>query len=167
MRFNAHIVCFLSASIGLSVLVMGDTKAVAQTKDETKIEKENYGTIFDVQNPVLARQNWVLNCQGCHKVGALGLGLEMPDLNGEISKFLTVEGGREFIGQVNGIANSPLSNADLADLVNWMLVTYDPVHIPEDAQAYTAEEVARFRKTPLTHDANTQRAALNDAIKQK
>ena len=55
----------------------------------------------------LGRQNYILNCQGCHLPDASGSPGVVPRMNDFIGNFLHVDGGREFIVQVPGSANAP------------------------------------------------------------
>ena len=107
-----------------------------------------------------AWQNWTLNCQGCHRPDGSGSEGTAPSLAGTVSKFLTVPGGREYLGRVPGVATSPLSSADLADLMNWMFWRFDKAHLPGDFLPFTAEEIARLRLRPLRLEASQMRSAL-------
>ncbi|HTB28405.1 MAG TPA: c-type cytochrome, partial [Steroidobacteraceae bacterium] len=50
-----------------------------------------------VTNVQLARQNWALNCQGCHRLDGSGSDATAPSLAGTVAKFLWVPGGREYL----------------------------------------------------------------------
>jgi cytochrome c553 len=113
-----------------------------------------------VTNPQRAWQNWTLNCQGCHRPDGTGSAGTAPSLAGTVSKFLNVPGGREYLGRVPGVATSPLSNADLADLMNWMFWRFDKEHMPADFVPFTAAELARLRTSPLRLEASPMREAL-------
>jgi len=113
-----------------------------------------------VTNAPLAWQNWTLNCQGCHRPDGTGSEGTSPSLAGTVSKFLWVPGGREYIGRVPGVATSSLSNADLAELVNWMLWRFDKEHLPSGFRPFTAAEIGRLRTQPLRLEASQMRAEL-------
>lgn len=113
-----------------------------------------------VANPQRAWQNWTLNCQGCHRPDGTGSEGTAPSIAGTVSKFLTVPGGREYLGRVPGVATSPLGNADLAELMNWMFVRFDKEHMPTDFVAFTADEIGRLRARPLRLEAAAMRTAL-------
>lgn len=100
-----------------------------------------------------ARFQWIMNCQGCHLADASGSAKGAPNMAGSVSQFLSVEGGREYLGRVPGVAFAPLSDADLAALLNWSLATFDPQHLPADFRPYTAAEVGRLRGAPLVSEA--------------
>jgi hypothetical protein len=113
-----------------------------------------------VSNPQRAWQNWTLNCQGCHRQDGTGSVGTAPSLAGTVAKFLTVPGGREYLGRVPGVATSPLANAQLAELMNWMFWRFDREHVPADFQPFTAEEIGRLRGQPLRLEASQMRIDL-------
>ena len=113
-----------------------------------------------VENAHRARVNYMLNCQGCH--GAEGAGTidgVVPVMKNFVGRFLSVEGGREFLVRVPGSANAALSDTALAEVLNWMLPQLSPRQVPADFQPYTAAEVGRLRAHPL-EDVITARAKL-------
>lgn len=113
-----------------------------------------------VDNPARAQVNYMLNCQGCH--GAEGAGTAdgvVPVMKDFVGKFLSVEDGREFLVRVPGSANAPLTDAALAEVLNWMLPQLSPAEIPEGFEPYTAAEVAELREHPLA-DVISERAKL-------
>jgi hypothetical protein len=113
-----------------------------------------------VDNPQRAWQHWTLNCQGCHRPDGTGSDGTAPSLAGTVSKFLKVPGGREYLGRVPGVATSPLSNADLSEVMNWMLWRFDKEHLPSDFRPFTANEIGQLRAEPLRLEASQMRAQL-------
>ena len=113
-----------------------------------------------VDNPQRAWQNWTLNCQGCHRPDGTGSAGTAPSLAGTVARFLSVPGGREYLGRVPGVATSPLSNADLSEVMNWMLWRFDQAHMPPDFRPFTAAEVGQLRTAPLRLEASRMRAEL-------
>jgi len=110
-----------------------------------------------------AWQNWTMNCQGCHRVDGTGSAGTAPGLAGTVAKFVRVSGGREYLGRVPGVATSPLSNADLAEVVNWMLWRFDQQHLPTTFQPFTAAEIGELRAQPLRLEASQMR---NDLLRK-
>ena len=92
-----------------------------------------------------ARLNYALHCQGCHLPDATGLDPDVPRMTGFVGNFLHSQAGREFVIRVPGVATAALNDADLAELVNWLLVTFSPNELPAGFEPYTAEEVAALR----------------------
>ena len=113
-----------------------------------------------VANPVRARQHWILQCQGCHRADATGTPQTAPTMAGFVARFLQVPGGREYLARVPGVATAALSDADLAEVVNWSLARFDPAHLPADFKPYTAAEIGGLRSKPLRAEASAMRARL-------
>src|ERR1700681_4105254 len=113
-----------------------------------------------VANPQRAWQNWTLNCQGCHRPDGSGSAGTAPSLAGTVSKFLTVPGGREYLGRVPGEATSALPSADLAELMNLIFWRFDKEHLPADFVPFTAGEIERLRAQPLRLEASQMRSDL-------
>jgi hypothetical protein len=146
----------LLAAACLSMLGGGSGNAGAQTPAPNTADSSPAG----VDNPQRAWQHWTLNCQGCHRPDGTGSAGTTPSLAGTVGRFLSVPGGREYLGRVPGVATSPLSNADLSELMNWMLWRFDKEHIPANFQPFTAAEIGQLRSAPLRLEASRMRADL-------
>ena len=57
----------------------------------------------------------------------------------------------EFLVQVPGVATSPLDDAALAAVLNWMLERFGRPQLPAKFDPYTAAEVGALRQKPLTN----------------
>jgi mono/diheme cytochrome c family protein len=97
-----------------------------------------------------ARVDYMINCQGCHLPDGSGFPGKVPNMRGEVGKFLGVDGGREFLVLVPGAANAPIDNERLAHLMNWMLKEFSPAELPADFRPYDAAEVGKLRKSPFS-----------------
>jgi hypothetical protein len=120
-----------------------------------------------VPNPERASQNWMLECQGCHRPDATGTPETAPAINGVIATFLSVPGGRHYLAQVPGVATAALPDDQLAELLNWTLQHFDPVHVPTNFQPYTPREMAQLRHTPLRIEAAALRRRLVAQIESR
>ena len=117
-------------------------------------------------NEILARQNYILNCQGCHLPDGSGSKGNVPKMNDFVGYFLHVPGGREFIVQVPGAASAPISDRELADVMNWMLLNFSRNELPDPFEPYSAEEIGKLREEPLI-DILQRREELIVKIKDK
>jgi mono/diheme cytochrome c family protein len=93
-----------------------------------------------------ARQNYLLHCAGCHLPDGRGSAAnDVPTLRDIPGHFTRVPEGRAFLTQVPGIAYSPLSDAEAAEILNWMLYQYSSDTLPADFTPFTEGEVKRLR----------------------
>ncbi len=110
----------------------------------------------------LAHFNYAMNCQGCHLPDASGATDRVPNMNNFIGYFLRSAEGRAFVVHVPGVAAAPLPDDQLADLLNWMLLTYSPDQLPDNYKPYTTAEVASLRTEIESDPARTRIAILHD-----
>ncbi|MEM1103403.1 MAG: cytochrome C [Pseudomonadota bacterium] len=106
-----------------------------------------------VESIARAKLGYALNCQGCHLSDGAGMGEKVPSMQGEVARWLSMPGGRSYLTRVPGVANAALTDAELAEVMNWTLATFDPDHIPADFEPITADEIAEGRRQRLTTKA--------------
>jgi len=94
--------------------------------------------------------DYILNCRGCHRPDGSGVAGGAPSFRGQLAKFLWVPGGREYLVRVPGTAQSELSDARVAALLNWMLRDFSAETLPRDFVPFTEQEVTRDRRLPLS-----------------
>ncbi|MEJ2445851.1 MAG: cytochrome c, class I [Exilibacterium sp.] len=105
-----------------------------------------------------AKFNYQMSCQGCHTPDGSGH-KSVPKLKGFIGHFLTTQKGREYLIKVPGSANSALDDRQLAEVLNWMILSFGGASTPEQWRHYRPEEVHEYRKNPL-FEVNDYRANL-------
>jgi len=106
-----------------------------------------------------------LHCLGCHGMEGKGI-TDVPPFPGVLGYFIHIPEGREFIIQVPGVAHSDLSNREIAQLTNWILVKFSRKELPPRFQPFTEEEVERYRKTPLI-DVEKRRVELIQILRKR
>ncbi len=108
------------------------------------------------------------NCVACHQATGAGIPAAFPPLAGHVPEVLAVEGGRSYLidvvsfglmGQIavagqtyNGVmpAWAHFTNEQVADVLNYVATAWSNVDaLPADFAAFTADEVAAVRATPL------------------
>jgi cytochrome c553 len=94
-------------------------------------------------------QNYVLFCGGCHGVEGNGVPHKVPPLKGALGLFLRADGGRELLLRFPGVVNSALSDAALADVMNWCVTRFAGPERPADLRPYSPAEVRAARVSPL------------------
>ncbi|HME73143.1 MAG TPA: hypothetical protein VKM54_25230 [Myxococcota bacterium] len=106
--------------------------------------------------------DYAVHCQGCHLRDGSETPGRVPALAGSLARFARVPGGRAYLVRVPGVAQSPLDDAALAALLNWVLLRFDPGGVPADFSPYSAEEVGRLRRLPLSDVAGARRRLMDE-----
>jgi hypothetical protein len=93
-------------------------------------------------------------CGGCHGIQGHSAPSLVPRLQGQVGSFLCLPEGRSYLVRLPSVALSPLSDSELASLMNF--VVFDLGGDPADRARfppYTAAEVGTLRKQPLNEIA--------------
>ena len=102
-----------------------------------------------------AEHDYVLHCSGCHRADGTGAPEEVPSLVG-IDRFLGSAEGRAYLIRAPGVAQAPVGDERLAELMNWVVVRFGATR---KSPGYTEAEVAAWRRDPL-RDPTELRARL-------
>jgi hypothetical protein len=105
--------------------------------------------------------NYMLQCMGCHTPDGSGEPGRVPSLKSTLAPFAASAEGRRFIVQVPGASQSTLSDAELAQLLNWMIQNLSSAK-PASFVRFTAAEVSRYRRTPLVRVQAAREKLLSD-----
>ncbi|MDX1405220.1 MAG: hypothetical protein R3192_11815 [Woeseiaceae bacterium] len=103
--------------------------------------------------------DYILHCSGCHMPDGRGLEPEVPTLHDTIGRMAATPEGRSYIVRVPGVAQAPISDRKLTELLNWMLSEFSGATLPDDFQALTVAEVGAARDQLLA-DPRKLRAEL-------
>jgi hypothetical protein len=93
--------------------------------------------------------NFQVNCMGCHLADGSGQAGRVPSIRRSLVLFSSTREGRDYIVRVPGVAQSPLSDADTAALLNWMARNLSDLKLPPDFADYSEAEVQGLRHRPL------------------
>lgn len=105
--------------------------------------------------------DYLLHCAGCHLEDGAGMpDLLIPALTEHVGNFATMPEGRAYLIRVPGSSQSPLSDADLAVLLNWMVDRFAP---EVEAEQFTEEEVTAHRRNRMDNPP-AERAVLVEKI---
>jgi hypothetical protein len=86
---------------------------------------------------------------GCHLADGSGESGRVPSIRRTLVLFSTSPQGRNYVIRVPGVAQSPLSDADTAVLLNWMARNLSDVKLPPGFTDYSVAEVHGARDHPL------------------
>src|SRR5262249_29546594 len=96
-----------------------------------------------------AQANYMLNCMGCHLPDGSGAVGKVPSMRDSLMLLSASPAGRAYLVRVPGAAQSPLTDRELAQLLNWMVRNLSARPAPPQFVDFTAQEVARYRGSPL------------------
>lgn len=116
--------------------------------------------------PVVAwpgpRSDYLLHCAGCHLPDGSGLPPEVPSLVGPIGVIAASGPGRDYLARVPGAAQAPLSDDELAAVINWILAEFNADSLPVSFQPLDGAEVGRARSRVLVDPRKTRRELWPD-----
>ena len=105
-------------------------------------------------------EDYMLYCMGCHGAEANGVPGKVPPLAGSLALFMRTPEGRNYVLRVPGAANSALSDAQLAAVLNWIAERYGAPGGGPAPAAFTEPEVAGTRHVPLASVQATRRQVV-------
>ena len=95
------------------------------------------------------RTDYLLYCRGCHLADGSGVPrANVPTLH-ELGPLVATPAGREYIVRVPGVSQTPMDDATLAAVLNWVMTEFNAGTLPDNFQPYTADEVGRARARVL------------------
>ena len=109
-----------------------------------------------------AKQNYQLNCMGCHAEDGAGLEGQVPSLRGTLSRISSGALGRDYVLRVPGITQSTLSSAELAEVLNWAIYAFSDAETAKGTRPFTATEVESARARPLLEIGPTRAKVLSE-----
>lgn len=113
--------------------------------------------------PARAKQHYQLQCMGCHGEDGAGLEGQVPSLRGTLSRISSGVLGRDYVLRVPGVTQSPLSSAELAEVLNWAINEFSEAEAAKETQPFTAAEVEAARTRPLLEIGATRARVLREA----
>jgi cytochrome c553 len=108
------------------------------------------------------QQDYILYCMGCHGPQAEGVPGKVPPLAHALGRYMRSPAGRNYILRVPGAANSVLSDAQLAGVLNWLAQTFDAEELSSDVPLFSAAEVTSQRHSPLPSVLATRREVVRE-----
>ena len=79
-----------------------------------------------------------------------------------LGRFMRTPAGRNYVLRVPGAANSVLSDAQLAAVLNWLAQTYNGDELTSDVPLFSTAEVTGVRHSPLASVLATRREVVRD-----
>ncbi|MBT6057276.1 MAG: cytochrome c [Gammaproteobacteria bacterium] len=95
------------------------------------------------------RINYLLYCTGCHAANGAGKPPNVPSLRDELGRMISVPEMRSYLVRIPGASQAPISDADLTDVINWLLREFNSNTLPANFEEYTVGEVSNARRNIL------------------
>ena len=95
------------------------------------------------------RINYLLYCTGCHAANGAGKPPNVPSLRDELGRMISVPDVRSYLVRIPGASQAPISDADLTDVINWLLREFNSNTLPANFEEYTVGEVSDARRNIL------------------
>lgn len=108
------------------------------------------------------RSDYLLHCAGCHRPSGAGLPPDVPTLIGELGRLVEIPEGREYLVRVPGASQAPVSDSQLAAIINWILLELNAETLPANFKPFSADEVARGRGNTLADPMKYRRKFWSD-----
>jgi hypothetical protein len=109
------------------------------------------------------RVNYEIQCMGCHLADGSGEGGRVPSVRRTLVPLSMIAAGREFVLRVPGVAESSLTDADIAAVLNWMARNLSDAPLPGGFRDYDAGEVRALRGRPLAQVSEARQKLLERA----
>ncbi|WP_224701172.1 c-type cytochrome [Devosia aquimaris] len=108
-----------------------------------------------------AKVNFVLKCAGCHLNDGTGMPASgIPDFVGKVGVFAAVPEGRAYLLHVPGVIGSSLSDAQIADVLNYIMDTWAGESLPADYVPFDAAEVRDLRLQDIGNAVKYRRVVV-------
>jgi mono/diheme cytochrome c family protein len=107
-------------------------------------------------------QDYVLHCMGCHGASAQGVPGKVPPLATTLVQFMRSPAGRSYVLRVPGASNSMLTDAQLAEVLNWIAGHFGGDQLAAAAGPFTTQEVSANRHMPMP----SVQASRREVVKQ-
>jgi len=109
------------------------------------------GSAGKIADPVQARSDYLENCGGCHGITGNSAPASLPVLRDRVGYFLCTPEARAYLIRLPNIAHSRITdNAELADMLNFVVFDIGGTSAPTQAPPFTEAEVTRERPHVLS-----------------
>lgn len=109
--------------------------------------------------------DYLLYCRGCHlHTGDAVPAANVPSLH-ELVPLIATQAGRDYLVRVPGVAQTPMTDEQVAEVLNWVLKNFNAETLPADFRPYTAEEVAAVRGKVLPNPLKAREEILGGSLR--
>lgn len=135
----------LAATMLLVAAAPPSPSPVASRGDESGLPANYPGDMDQAQT------DYVEHCGGCHGIKGNAAPADLPNLQGRVGWFMCLPEGRDYLMRLPNIARSRITdNAQLADLMNFMVYGIGGKSTPPGTKPFSPDEVAEGRTRAFT-----------------
>lgn len=104
-----------------------------------------------ITSPAFAspRSDFLLHCAGCHLPDGSGVPPDVPSLAGPLGEIAATPEGRDYMARVPGASQAPLTDEELAAVLNWVLAEFNSETLPDSFKPLSGKQVADSRTRVL------------------
>jgi cytochrome c553 len=95
------------------------------------------------------RADYLLHCGGCHLPDGTGSPPDVPSLINTLGRIVASEEGRDYVVRVPGASQTPLSDEQLAEVMNWVLRTFNSETLDKKFKPLNGKQVGQARQRVL------------------
>ncbi|MBE0579558.1 hypothetical protein [Devosia sp.] len=108
------------------------------------------------------KASFILKCAGCHLSDGTGMpGSGIPDFVGKVGVFAALPEGRAYLLHVPGVIGSSLSDAQIAEVLNYIMDTWAGASLPADYRPFEAAEVSALRQQNVGNAVKFRRIVVD------
>ena len=138
----------IAAATLVAALSLGTLQAAEPDNHSPDIPVAVRGMMAD---PELAQSDFIEQCAGCHGVRGSTVPAHLPEIKDRVGWFMCTPESRAYLLRLPNVAHSRLTdNAQLADLMNYVVFVLGGKSVPAGTKPFTGAEVARERQFALT-----------------
>ncbi len=117
----------------------------------------------------LPQSDYIEQCGGCHGIQGTSAPAAIPVLRERVGHFMCLPEGRAYLIRLPNVAHSRITdNAELADLMNFVVFGLGGASTPANAAPFVGEEVARQRQHSMSSESLIAiRASIVDKLIRK
>jgi hypothetical protein len=103
------------------------------------------------------QSDFLLHCGGCHLPDGRGVPPDVPSLAGPLGRIAGSPEGRDYMARVPGASQSPLTDEQLAAVLNWVLTEFNAETLAVDFEPLTGDQVGQSRSRVLADPLKRRR----------
>lgn len=129
--------------------------------------KTHLSSIHGLSETAPTSSKYLLFCGGCHGVNGMGdITADIPAMPPKVGAFMHDPEGGLYLLNVGGVMSAGITDADAAEIMNYILVQFGKETLPADWKPFVAEDVTKLRAKHL-NDVVKLRVEIAERLAKK